>query len=93
MSLITATKNVARRASVAPAVHRASVRCPRCVRASLSLLRGLLRGSDGTTSVEYAVMLAMIIAAVISAIGAVGGQSGGMWGNIQAALNTAGFGS
>jgi hypothetical protein len=30
---------------------------------------------------------------VISAIGAVGGQSGGMWGNIQAALNTAGFGS
>ena len=51
------------------------------------------RRSEGTTSVEYAVMLAMIIAAVISAIGAVGGQSGGLWANIQAQLSTAGFGS
>ena len=58
----------------------------------MSMIRRLLRGSEGTTSVEYAVMLAMIIASCIAAISAVGGQSGGLWSNIQANLNIA-FGS
>jgi Flp pilus assembly pilin Flp len=80
-------------ADVEPAFHGASVGYPRCSLTCTSSVRRFLSRSDGTTSVEYAVMLAMIIAAVISAIGAVGGQSGGMWANIQSALNTAGFGS
>ena len=52
-----------------------------------------VKGEDGPTAVEYAVMLAMIIASVIAAIGAVGAQSGGLWSNIQGGLNSAGFGS
>ena len=49
--------------------------------------------TEGTTSVEYAVMLAMILAAVIGAIGAVGGQTSGLWSSIQGQLNNAGVGS
>ncbi len=48
---------------------------------------------EGTTSVEYAVMLALILVAIIGAIGSVGGQTGGMWGGINTDLTSAGFGS
>jgi Flp pilus assembly pilin Flp len=60
---------------------------------SLTRIRQFLLGSDGTTSVEYAVMLAMIISAVIAAIGAVGGQTGGLWTSVQGGLSAIGFGS
>jgi pilus assembly protein Flp/PilA len=49
----------------------------------LKIVRKFLFSDDGTTAVEYAVMLAMILIAVISAIGVVGSQNGGMWGNIE----------
>ena len=48
-----------------------------------SWIARLLRCNDGTTAVEYAVMLALIIGSVIAAITAVGSQNGGMWGNVQ----------
>jgi len=51
----------------------------------------LLRDEDGTTAVEYAVMLAMILIAVIGAIGLVGGQTGGMWGHVREELQAYGF--
>ncbi|MGC4001921.1 MAG: Flp family type IVb pilin [Pirellulales bacterium] len=56
-------------------------------------IKKFLRDDDGTTSVEYAVMLAMILIAVIAAIGTVGTQTGGMWGKNQSQLQDAGFGS
>jgi pilus assembly protein Flp/PilA len=48
---------------------------------------------DGTTAVEYAVMLAMILMMVITAVTAVGSNSGGMWGNVNTQLQTTAFGS
>ncbi len=50
-----------------------------------------LREEEGTTAVEYAVMLAMILMVTIGAVGAVGGQSGGMWGGIESELTEVGF--
>ncbi|MGQ0637418.1 MAG: Flp family type IVb pilin [Planctomycetaceae bacterium] len=52
-----------------------------------------LRDDDGTTAVEYAVMLALILAAVIASVATVGGTTGGMFGSNKAALEAAGFGS
>lgn len=49
--------------------------------------------NDGTTAVEYAVMLAMILMSVIAAVAAVGANSGGMWGNVNTQLQTTAFGS
>lgn len=40
-----------------------------------------LRGEDGPTSVEYAVMLALIIIVCIAAVTTVGGEVFNMWGN------------
>lgn len=40
-----------------------------------------LRREDGTTSVEYAVMLAMILGVLIAGVMAVGTQNGGLMGN------------
>ncbi len=51
----------------------------------------ILRNEDGTTAVEYAVMLAMILMAVISAIGSLGSETGGMWGSINGNLEDVGF--
>ena len=51
-----------------------------------------IKSTEGTTAVEYAVMLAMILVAVIAGVGAVGSQSGGMWGRIQSGLAAVGFG-
>lgn len=56
-------------------------------------LRKLYRNEDGTTAVEYAVMLALILVVVISAIGAFGNQNGGLWGNTETQFTAHGFGS
>lgn len=56
------------------------------------LLR-FLKESDGTTAVEYAVMLALVIGAVITAIGSVGAGTGGMMGNNASTMQAAGLGS
>ena len=53
----------------------------------------LLRDEDGTTAVEYAVMLALILAGIIASISAVGSGTGGMWGKNSTAFNSVGFGS
>lgn len=52
-----------------------------------------LQSDDATTAVEYAVMLACIVLVATVGIKALGGASGGMWGNSNAQLNAAGFGS
>ena len=57
----------------------------------MRLLRCLL-DEDGTTSVEYAVLLALILMAIFGAIGSFGGQAGGMWGNIDTDMAAAGLG-
>ena len=41
---------------------------------------------EGTTSVEYAVVLACILVAIISAVSSVGGETAGMWSNIDTKL-------
>jgi pilus assembly protein Flp/PilA len=51
-----------------------------------------LRDEDGTTAVEYAVLLALILLAIIASVQAVGAQSGGMWGNTKSSLDSVGFG-
>ncbi len=42
--------------------------------------------NDGTTAVEYAVMLALILLSAISAISVFGQGTGGLWGGIAADL-------
>lgn len=59
----------------------------------MEFLAQFLTDENGTTSVEYAVLLALIIVTVIGAIGAVGTQTGGMWGGIDTDLNSHGFGA
>lgn len=59
----------------------------------MAALKRFLFGTDGTTAVEYAVMLAMILLAMLATIAAFGGQTGTMWGNTNTKLNNAGFGS
>ncbi len=51
----------------------------------------LWQNDEGTTAVEYAVMLAMILMSIIVAVSAVGGRSGGMWGNVDTQLQNHGF--
>lgn len=57
----------------------------------MSTIKRFLKSDDGTTAVEYAVMLALIIGFCIGAIRSVGAGSGGMWGNNVSKLNAAGF--
>lgn len=59
----------------------------------MSQLKRFLSDDDGTTAVEYAVMLAMILMSVIAAISALGTSNGGMWGNVNTQLQTKAFGS
>jgi pilus assembly protein Flp/PilA len=49
----------------------------------------LLRDDDGTTAVEYAVMLALIIVAAIAGIATVGQGNGGLWSNNGQQLSNA----
>ncbi len=50
-----------------------------------------LASDDGTTAVEYAVMLAAILMGVIVTIGTVGAASGGLWGKSKDELQAHGF--
>jgi pilus assembly protein Flp/PilA len=53
----------------------------------------LFCNDDGTTAVEYAVMLAMIIMACIGTVSLFGGQTGTLWGNSNTKMESAGFGA
>lgn len=55
----------------------------------MRFLCSLARDEDGTTAVEYAVMLAFILSVIFAAVSAVGAGSGGMWGGNNAKLNAA----
>ncbi len=48
---------------------------------------------EGTTAVEYAVMLALIIASIIGAIATVGQGNGGLWANNSQQIGDAMSGS
>ena len=45
----------------------------------LSKIRSFIIEEDGTTAVEYAVMLALIIVACLGALVTFGDESGGLW--------------
>ena len=57
----------------------------------MNSLQKFVRDEDGTTAVEYAVMLALILTGVIVGLYAAGGGASGWWGNIDSELNTYGF--
>ena len=59
----------------------------------IARLKRFISNDEGTTAVEYAVLLAMILMSVIAGVGAVGANSGGMWGNVNTQLQTKAFGS
>jgi Flp pilus assembly pilin Flp len=59
----------------------------------MPFLRRLLRETEATTAVEYAVLLALILMSVIAAVSTVGSQSGGLWSNIKGQLQNTSFGS
>lgn len=42
-----------------------------------------LKGEDGPTAVEYAVMLALIIAVLVAAIGNIGGTTNSMYNDLS----------
>lgn len=56
-----------------------------------STLKNFLRDTDGTTAVEYGVMLALILVTMIVAIAAAGSGVSDWWNNINSELDTNGF--
>ncbi len=50
---------------------------------TLKKVRCFLDAEDGTTAVEYAVLLAMILVAIIVGVTSAGGGVSGWWGNIR----------
>jgi Flp pilus assembly pilin Flp len=56
---------------------------------SMSGWQRLLADDDGTTSVEYAVMLALILLTCLGAVASLGGHAGGMWQDNRSRLETA----
>lgn len=54
-------------------------------------LKSFLRNEDGTTAVEYCVMLAMILLVLIVGLLSAGGGVSGWWSNIDSELQTNGF--
>ena len=59
--------------------------------ATLRSIRTFLRDSDGTTAVEYCVMLAAILLVMIVSIVAAGSGISDWWNNIDSELDTDGF--
>ncbi|NNJ26912.1 Flp family type IVb pilin [Alienimonas chondri] len=58
---------------------------------ALAAFEGFLREEEGTTAVEYAVMLALILATIFGSIGAVGGAAGGLFASSETELEAVGF--
>jgi Flp pilus assembly pilin Flp len=58
----------------------------------MSRIASFLIEEDGTTAVEYSVLLALILMSVIAAIGTLGAESGGLWSGNQEAFEQYGFG-
>ena len=58
----------------------------------MSGIRKFLVSEDGTTSVEYGVMLALVLVAVIGSVSMFGGSAGAMMGNSSSKLKAAGLG-
>jgi Flp pilus assembly pilin Flp len=52
----------------------------------MSAIKWFLLDDEGTTSVEYAVMLGLILLSAITAISTFGMGTGGLWGGIAAQL-------
>jgi len=50
---------------------------------NLKKVRRFLDAEDGTTAVEYAVLLAMILVAVVAGVTSAGGGVSAWWGNIR----------
>ncbi|RLS34830.1 MAG: Flp family type IVb pilin [Planctomycetota bacterium] len=50
---------------------------------ALKKIRRFLTAEDGTTAVEYAVLLAMILIAIIIGVTSAGGGVSNWWGNIK----------
>ncbi len=58
----------------------------------ISRVINLLNNDDGTTAVEYCVLLALIVMGVIGAVGTFGAETGGLWGGINDDLSSTTFG-
>ena len=50
---------------------------------TLKTIRRFLTAEEGTTAVEYAVLLAMILIAIIVGVTSAGGGVSSWWGNIR----------
>ncbi|MCR9198194.1 MAG: Flp family type IVb pilin [Planctomycetaceae bacterium] len=57
----------------------------------MSRLKSFLRNEDGTTAVEYCVMLAMILLVLIVGLLSAGGGVANWWTSIDTELDTNGF--
>lgn len=57
----------------------------------MNWIRRLVREEDGTTAVEYAVMIALILVVIMGAISSMGGGTGAMFGNIDGEMSSHGM--
>lgn len=57
----------------------------------MRLLKSFLKNEDGTTAVEYCVMLAMILLVLIVGLLSAGGGVSGWWTKINTNLQSSGF--
>ena len=55
---------------------------------ALKKIRRFLTAEEGTTAVEYAVLLAMILIAVIVGVTSAGGGVSNWWGNIRTKIES-----
>ena len=55
---------------------------------ALKKIRRFLTAEEGTTAVEYAVLLAMILIAIIVGVTSAGGGVGNWWGNIKTKIES-----
>jgi pilus assembly protein Flp/PilA len=55
---------------------------------ALKKIRRFLTAEEGTTAVEYAVLLAMILIAIIIGVTSAGGGVSNWWGNIKTKIES-----
>lgn len=58
----------------------------------MQLIRRFVNDDQGTTAVEYAVMLALILLVCIVGVAAFGNSQDSYWGRINGQMNTHGIG-